>query len=101
MVDRVYKGDVPKLAKELEQLGEGFSSLDCQTDWAKLRIQPLLKHVRTLEKLLESPEFTQEFSRLRIGVKMFHSDLVYFRVNVSELKKILRSYQTSSKVKSQ
>lgn len=91
MVDRVYKGQIPRLRKDLEELRKDFSNLDSKTNWIGLRIEPLLKHVRELERLLESPEFSQEFSRLTKGVKMFHSDLVYLRTNVSELRRILQS----------
>ncbi len=91
MVDRVYKAGLPKLKHSFEKLREEFSKLDPETDWTNLRIEPLLKHIDTLEQLLYSPEFSQEFSRLRKGVRMFHSDLSYFRENVKELQKLLRS----------
>jgi hypothetical protein len=52
----------------------------------------LLKHLESLVGLLASREFSGgEFSRLTKGVKLFHSDLVYFRINVKGLEKILQS----------
>jgi hypothetical protein len=91
VVDRVYKKGLPALRKELERLREDFSKLGSRTDWAKLRIEPLLDHVGSLERLLGSVGFSQEGSRLTRGVEMFHSDLVYFRTNVRALEKVLRS----------
>jgi hypothetical protein len=49
----------------------------------------LLDHVKSLERLLRSPTFARETARLRRGVVMFRSDLVYLRENVKALKKIL------------
>jgi predicted RNase H-like nuclease (RuvC/YqgF family) len=91
MVDKVYKKDLPALRNALEELRESFSNLSSKTDWTKLRIEPLLKHLRSLEQLLESGEFSREFSRLTKGVELFHSDLVYFRTNVRGLEKVLQS----------
>jgi len=91
VVDRVYKADLPRLRNDLEKLSEEFSNLDSDTNWIKLRIEPLLKHAESLEQLLHSPEFSPEFSRLRKGVRMFHSDLVYLRENVKELEKVIQS----------
>jgi len=50
----------------------------------------LLRHLESLEELLESDEFSRELSRLTKGVELFHSDLVYFRTNVKGLKKLLQ-----------
>ena len=98
MVDRVYKADLPRLRKALEKLREDFSNLDSsKTDWTKLRIEPLLKHLDSLEQLLHSQEFSGEFSRLRKGVRLFHSDLVYLRENVKGLEKVLQSEEKSLK----
>ena len=91
MVDRVYKHDLPALRNALEKLSGDFSNLGSKTDWAKLRIEPLLRHLESLEQSLESKEFSRESSRLTKGVELFHSDLVYFRTNVKGLKKILES----------
>jgi hypothetical protein len=97
MVDRVYQEDLPRLRKALWELRENFSSLDSsKTDWAKLRIDPLLKHLDSLEQLLHSAEFSRESSRVRKGVVLFHSDLVYFRENIKGLKKLLQSEKKSS-----
>ena len=41
--------------------------------------------------LLDRPDFAKEYSRLRRGVVMFHSDLVYLRDNVKALEKTLES----------
>jgi molecular chaperone GrpE (heat shock protein) len=96
MVDRVYKEDLPRLRKALEELREDFSALgSSKTDWVKLRIDPLLKHLDSLEQLLHSREFSQEFSHLRKGVELFHSDLLYLRENVKGLKKLLQSERKS------
>jgi len=96
MVDRVYKADLPRLRKALEELRENFSDLgSSETDWVKLRIDPLLKHLDSLERLLHSNEFLREFSHLRKGVVLFHSDLAYFRENVKGLEKLLVSEKKS------
>ena len=91
MVDRVYKQDLPALRNALQKLRVDFSNLGSKTDWAKLRIDPLLKHLESLEQSLQSKEFSRESSRLTKGVELFHSDLVYFRTNLKGLKKILES----------
>ena len=67
-----------------------------KTDWTRLRIEPLLKHLEALEQLLHSGEFSGEFSRLREGVVLFHSDLVYLRTNVKELRRLLQSKKKSA-----
>ena len=100
MVDRVYKEDLPRLRTTLEKLREDFSNLgQTKTDWTRLRIEPLLKHLEALEQLLNSREFSSEFSHLRKGVELFHSDLVYFRTNVKGLEKLLQSERKSKKGK--
>ena len=91
MVDRVYKADLPAFRNNLEKLRADFSNLSPKTNWTKLRIEPLLKHLESLESLVGSPEFSGEFSHLKKGVILFHSDLVYFRSNVKGLKQILQS----------
>jgi hypothetical protein len=91
LVDRVYKADIPEKRKALEKLRAEFSKLPTTTDWAKLRVDPLLQHVKQLEQRLKS----QGSARLSKGVKMFHSDLVYLRENVNGLKEILRSEKRS------
>jgi hypothetical protein len=91
MVDRVYKADIPRLRRALEELKRKFSKLDTRTDWSRLRVDPLLKHVQELERILGSKEPAGEFSRLRGGVVFFHSDLVYLRKNVEELQRLVRS----------
>lgn len=99
MVDRVYKADLPRLRKALEKLREEFSDLgSSKTNWTKLRIEPLLKHLDSLEQLLHSEEFSREFSRLRKGVEMFHSDLVYLRENVRALETLLQSEKVPKEV---
>ncbi len=90
-MDRVYKADIPRLKGSLIRLKEEFSSLDSGTDWTRLRVEPLLRHAEALEYLLNSPDFSEESARLRKGVVMFHSDLVYLRQNVRALEKILES----------
>ena len=91
MVDKVYKADIPRLKKALIRLKKEFSSLDSGTDWAKLRVEPLLKHAEALDRLMRQPGFSREYSRLRKGVVMFHSDLVYLRKNVKALEKALEA----------
>jgi len=88
-MDRSYKEDIPKARRSLEELMKEFSGIASTTDWTKLRIEPLLDHVKSLERLLRSPKFARETARLRRGVVMFHSDLIYLRDNVKALKKIL------------
>jgi hypothetical protein len=88
-MDRTYKEDIPSHRRALEELKKEFSGVASNTDWTKLRIEPLLEHVKLLERLLRSPKFSRETARLRRGVVMFHSDLVYLRANVKALKEIL------------
>lgn len=87
MVDRVYKASVPQLRRALEKLKGEFSKIESSTNWIKLRVEPLLQHSKRLEHVLKS----QGNSRLKKGVTMFHSDLVYLRRNVDGLKAILQS----------
>ena len=89
-MDRSYKEDIPKSRRTLEQLKKEFLGVASTTDWTKLRIEPLLEHVKFLERLLRSPKFSRETSRLRRGVVMFRSDLIYLRENVKALKEILK-----------
>ena len=92
MVDKVYKEDLTRLRNNLERLEQGFAEFDStKTDWNRLRIEPLLRHLARLESLSHSREFSSEFSRLRKGVGLFHSDLVYLRTNVRGLEKLLQS----------
>jgi len=94
-MDRVYKADIPASRKALEDLERGFSRSEAATDWNALRVRPLLEHARNLERLLLSPRFARETSRLRTGVVMFHSDLVYLRENIKALRGILKSARES------
>jgi hypothetical protein len=94
-MDKVYKSDIPQKRRELQELKRQFSGVASTTDWIKLRIDPLLEHAKSLEKLLRSPKFSRETSRLTRGVVMFHSDLVYLRENVNALKAILQAERTS------
>src|SRR6201987_5614722 len=96
-MDRSYKEDIPKTRSALEELEKEFSGVASTTDWTKLRIEPLLDHVKSLERLLRSPKFARETARLRRGVVMFHSDLVYLRQNVKTLKEILAVEKRSDK----
>jgi molecular chaperone GrpE (heat shock protein) len=98
MVDRVYKASLPRLKADLERLREEFSRLgSTKTDWIELRIDPLLRHLDTLEELLRSEKHSLESSRLRKGVTLFHSDLVYLRENVRGLERVLDSERKSQK----
>ncbi len=87
MVDRVYKANVPALRQALERLKREFSKIEPTMDWVKIRVEPLLLHAKQLESLLKS----QGNSRLKGGVTMFHSDLVYLQKNVEGLKTVLQS----------
>lgn len=89
-MDKAYKQDIPAARKALEKLKVEFSHLDSKTNWKALRVEPLLQHARSLERLLQSPRFAQEVARLPRGVAMFHSDLVYFRENVKALRAVLK-----------
>ena len=91
MVDRVYKGSLPALKKDLEQLKKEFTKLRSPTDWARLRVDPVLKHAGELGRLVSSRQYSDEFARLTKGVALFHSDLVYLRTNVKELQKLLET----------
>lgn len=90
-MDRSYKEDIPKAKRVLQQLKKEFAIADSTTDWAKLRIEPLLDHVKSLERLLRSAKFARETARLKRGVVMFHSDLVYLRENIKALKTVLKA----------
>ena len=92
-MDSSYKEDIPKAKRALQKLKKEFVKVDAATDWTKLRIDPLLEHVKSLERLLRSPKFAQEAARLRRGVVMFHSDLVYLRQNIKSLKAELKRSQ--------
>src|SRR5439155_3873597 len=59
-MDRSYKEDIPSTRRALEELKKEFSSVASTTDWTKLRIEPLLDHVKSLERLLRSPKFARE-----------------------------------------
>jgi hypothetical protein len=48
MVDRVYKGGIPELRKDLEKLRDDFLNLGSKTNWVKMRIEPVLRHAETL-----------------------------------------------------
>jgi hypothetical protein len=100
MVDRVYKESLPALRESLEQLKGEFSKLGKKTDWSRLRVEPVLDHVKRLEQLLGSEEFSGESARLGKGVRLFHSDLVYLRENVKGLKELLRSETPSHRERS-
>jgi hypothetical protein len=88
-MDKTYKEDIPSKRRALEDLKKEFSGVASTTDWTKLRIEPLLDLVKSLERLLRSPKFARETARFRRGVVMFHSDLIYLRENVKALKEIL------------
>lgn len=88
-MDRVYLAGIPRYAKDLEELRAEMADLKSKTDWVKLRVEPLLAHAESLNRLLKSPRFAKETGRLRKGVAMFHADLVYLRTNLKELKAIL------------
>lgn len=102
-MDKVYKEDIPRHKNTLVDLKREFSRIRGSTDWTKLRVEPLLEHVTSLERLLRSPKFSRENARLRKGVAMFHSDLVYLRANIKVLKELLaaekRSPMSTKKVK--
>ena len=55
-MDRSYKEDIPKTRRALEELGKEFSGVASATNWTKLRIEPLLDHVKSLERLLRFAE---------------------------------------------
>ena len=88
-MDRSYKEDIPKAIRVLEVLKRDFSGISSKTDWNKLRIEPLLRHARALERIFLSPKFAHETERLTRGVAMFRADLVYLRENIRSLKGIL------------
>ena len=90
MVDRVYKGAIPDFKARLEDLQKEFASIPSKTDWNRLRVEPLLRHVGALEAVLRSKRHAAQISRLTRGVSMFHSDLVYLQHNVKELVKTLK-----------
>src|ERR1700722_680410 len=90
-VDRSYKQDIPSVIKRLEHMRDQFAAIDSKTDWTRLRIEPLLEHAKSLDRLIHAKQFARETTRLRRGVAMFHADLVYFRDNIRGLNKVLES----------
>jgi hypothetical protein len=90
MVDRAYWRALPAFRADLEELRSRFSEIPSRTDWVRLRVDPLLSHVVSLERVLKSKRFAAEASRLRHGMPMFHADLVYLRQNILELKRTLQ-----------
>ncbi len=92
-MDRVYKTDIPAYVESLAALRKAFAKLETSTDWGRLRIDPLLAHARGLLRIQRSPKFARESSRLRKGVRMFRSDLLYLRENIRALKAILDAEQ--------
>jgi len=90
-MDRAYKQDIPSVIKRLEGLRDAFATLDSKTDWTRLRIEPLLEHAKSLDRLIHLRQFARETTRLRRGVAMFHADVVYFRQNLQGLKNVLES----------
>jgi len=98
MVDRAYKSALPRFRTDLERLRKDFAGLDSRkTNWIELRIDPLLRHLDSLEQLLHSEDHSLETSRLRKGVQLFHSDLVYLRDNIKGLERVLKSERRSLK----
>jgi hypothetical protein len=93
VVDRVYRSDIPESRRALEKLKAEFLRLDSKSDWIKLRVEPLLLHVKQLEQRLRS----HGTKRLKKGVRLYHSDLVYLRENVNGLKAILASEKRALK----
>jgi hypothetical protein len=91
MVDRVYKASLPEFRIRLEKLREEFAALYPSSDWTSLRIEPLFRHLDSLERIAGSRAHAASFARLTKGVAMFHADLVYFRVNLEGLERILES----------
>jgi len=90
-MDRTYKQDIPSVIRRLEHIRDQFTAIESKTDWIRLRIEPLLEHAKSLERLMNTRRFAREIARLRRGVEMFHADLVYFRENVQGLTKVLES----------
>ena len=93
MVDRVYKGAWPEFRRALLNLRSEFSKIEPSTDWIRLRIDPLLEHLKLLEALVRS----WKSYPLRGAVPMLHSDLVYFRENINGLKRVLASEKKRSR----
>lgn len=102
MVDRVYKGAIPDYRRQLERMRSEFRNLPSSTDWNRLRVEPLLGLVQSLDGVLRSKRHSAQVARLTRGVSMFHSDLVYLRHNLRELEKTLereRRYFSPSKTR--
>jgi hypothetical protein len=95
-MDRTYKQDIPSVIKRLEHIRDEFGAIESKTDWIRLRIEPLLEHAKSLDRLINTRQFARETARLSRGVEMFHADLVYFRENVQGLRKVLESERKSA-----
>lgn len=97
MVDRVYQGAIPEFRKAIRELKRGFAQLPTvSTDWNRIRVEPLLRHVESLEAVLRSKKLYAQIARLKRGVSMFHSDLVYLNGNLKDLKAMLERERRSS-----
>ena len=92
MVDRVYRGDLPRLRKALAELRTEFARIEAGPAWIRLRIDPLSRHLRRLEDVV--PQGST--SGLRGLVPMLHSDLVYLRQNVQALQRVRASRGSQS-----
>jgi len=55
-MDRSYKEDIPKVKRVLEELKREFSGVVSTTDWTKLRIEPLLDHVKSARAIASVAE---------------------------------------------
>lgn len=89
----MYRSAIPEFRKTLQGLRKEFLRLEATTDWARLRVDPVLRHAIALERRLNSAKFSREIARLHRGVALFHADLVYLRTNVRGLQRLLVSEQ--------
>jgi hypothetical protein len=86
MDTKQYLSKLEDLKKEFEELKDAFSKFNPLTDWNKVRIDPLLRHLGNLMTLIQSfPNSIKE--------QLVEADVNYFQQNIYGLKSVLKSEQ--------
>lgn len=79
-----YVFKLEELKSELEKLQDKFTKIEPSTDWNKIRIEPLLRHLDTLKNVIGN-------NQSAVRDELIKSDLEYFDRNIEGLKTVLRS----------
>lgn len=78
-----YVEKIEKIEKELEELRDVFSKAqNLTTDWNKMRVEPLLNHIRLLL------EISRQFPN-SLNEEIIKSDVDYFEYNINGLNRQL------------